>query len=74
MKKSELKQLIKEEIIKVVSEVGPKTAAKAVRANIGNDGPRADRIMNDAITSLFGKYIGNKRAPFSFITKEKARD
>ena len=27
--------------------------------------------MNDAITSLFSKYIGNKRAPFSFITKEE---
>ncbi len=71
MKKSELKQLIKEEIIKVVSEVGPKTAAKAVRSTFTNRSPRSERIMNDAITSLFSKYIGNKKAPFSFITKEK---
>jgi hypothetical protein len=66
MKKSELKQLIKEEIRKVVSEVGPETAASVLRKGADTSDPRRSQIVKDAVTSVFSKYIGAKKLPFEF--------
>jgi len=53
---------------KVVSEVGPETAGAAIKSRIDRQDPRADRIVRDAVTSLFSKFIGAKKLPFSIIT------
>ena len=77
MKKSELKQLIKEEIRKVVSEIDPETIGKRViskRKRAGDPNRQAGRYydtrsretLKKSINSVFSKYIGNKNLPFAF--------
>lgn len=71
-----IRKIIREELGKIfienklLNEIGPDVAARALRGNIGKIGDlRAEQILKDAITSMFSKYIG-KDMPFYFIARK----
>jgi hypothetical protein len=64
--KKELEKLVMEGLMK---EIGPKMAAKAVGPALSKGDPRSKSIAQDAITSMFSKYIGRKM-PFNFIARD----
>ena len=76
MKKSELKQLIKEEIRKVVSEIDPETIGKRVipkRKKLSDKtggfdkyDTRSRETLKKSINSVFSKFLNNKNLPFAF--------
>lgn len=64
--KKKLEKLVMEGLM---NEIGPSMAAKAVKPALMKGDPRSKSLAQDAIISMFSKYIG-KKMPFNLIARD----